>query len=66
MLRTKDLIQPLGLTRQRPSITLMSVISVNRESKVDLEWVAERMEDEEMDTAATSSEMLHKGKQKTV
>ena len=44
----------------------MSMISVNRVSKVDLEWVAERMEDEEMDTAGTSSEMLPKGTQKTV
>ena len=44
----------------------MSMISVNRVSKVNLEWVAERLEDEEMDTAGASSEMLPKGTQKTV
>ena len=38
--------------------------SVNRVSKVDLERVAERMEDEEVDTAGTSSEMLPKGTQR--
>ena len=45
-------------------MTLMSMISVNHVSKVYLEWVAKRMEDEEMDTAGTSSEIFCKGEQK--